>query len=75
MHERSVEIDLLLFLVRSLLVQREGKLRVVLMSATLDPTLFANYFGGAPVCSLVVGAKSKFSTKLSHLVGGFESFV
>ena len=28
---------------------REGKLRVVLMSATLDPTLFASYFGGAPV--------------------------
>lgn len=45
-HERSVESDLLLMLLRRLLVSRgiEKPLKVVLMSATADAELFAAYF-------------------------------
>ncbi|KAK4048803.1 hypothetical protein OIV83_004569 [Microbotryomycetes sp. JL201] len=47
-HERDVDTDLLLFVLRMLLHKRrkEGKreLKVVLMSATIDPTLFTQYF-------------------------------
>ena len=45
-HERSVDTDLLLLLLRDLLA-RDGaaRLRVVLMSATADVGLFARYFG------------------------------
>lgn len=42
-HERSVETDLLLLLLREILSQRSS-LRVVLMSATLDAGKFASYF-------------------------------
>lgn len=45
-HERSVETDFVLLLVRDILRQRP-KLRVVLMSATLDATKFSAYFGSA----------------------------
>ncbi|XP_037076893.1 ATP-dependent RNA helicase DHX30-like [Pollicipes pollicipes] len=47
-HERSVETDVLLLLVRRLL-ERDRRLRVVLMSASVDTALFSQYFGGAPV--------------------------
>ncbi|GAA6017989.1 hypothetical protein JCM11491_000022 [Sporobolomyces phaffii] len=47
-HERDVDTDLLLFVLRRLLHERRkiGKkeIKVVLMSATIDPTLFTNYF-------------------------------
>mmetsp|Transcript_21181 Transcript_21181/g.58791 ORF Transcript_21181/g.58791 Transcript_21181/m.58791 type:complete len:1160 (+) Transcript_21181:1213-4692(+) len=42
-HERSVESDLLLLLLRDL-VARRRRVKVVLMSATADSELFANYF-------------------------------
>eukprot|EP00741_Cyanophora_paradoxa_P018762 tig00021094_g18111.t1 len=46
-HERDLNSDVLLIVLRDLLRVR-ADLRVVLMSATLDPERFADYF--APVC-------------------------
>lgn len=47
-HERDVETDLLLVVIKRLLAERQrlGKpeIKLVLMSATVDPTLFQNYF-------------------------------
>ena len=44
-HERSIESDLLLLLLRNLLASGANpRLEVVLMSATADADLFANYF-------------------------------
>ncbi|GAA5985608.1 hypothetical protein JCM11641_004989 [Rhodosporidiobolus odoratus] len=47
-HERDVDTDLLLFVLRRLLLERRkrGKkeIKVVLMSATIDPRLFTEYF-------------------------------
>lgn len=47
-HERSIESDFLLIVVKALLVQRLD-LRVVLMSATLESEKISQYFGGCPV--------------------------
>ncbi len=47
-HERSLETDFLLILVRHLLRERSD-LKVILMSATVDAQLFSGYFGGAPI--------------------------
>jgi ATP-dependent RNA helicase DHX57 len=44
-HERSLDTDFLLALLRDALKVRKD-LKVVLMSATLDSNLFADYFGG-----------------------------
>lgn len=46
-HERDVDTDLLLVVLKRLLADRKARkkpLKIVLMSATIDPTLFQNYF-------------------------------
>ena len=47
-HERDVDTDLLLFVLRRLMHERrragKAEIRVILMSATIDPVLFTNYF-------------------------------
>ena len=50
-HERGMNEDFLLVVLRDLLPRRPD-LKVVLMSATLDAGLFARYFGGAPVAHI-----------------------
>lgn len=50
-HERSIDSDFLLIVLRRLLVQRPD-LKVVLMSATVDANLFSKYLGGAPVLNI-----------------------
>lgn len=50
-HERSEESDFLLAILKDLLKTRKN-LRVILMSATLNASLFSNYFRGAPVLDI-----------------------
>ena len=50
-HERSLNIDFLLGLLRRALPRRPD-LRVVVSSATLDAERFADFFGGAPVITI-----------------------
>ncbi|GAQ84373.1 helicase domain-containing protein [Klebsormidium nitens] len=56
-HERTLQGDFLMTILRELLARRNGgrsrlpPLKVVLMSATLDAGLFSSYFGGCPVVS------------------------
>jgi ATP-dependent RNA helicase A len=47
-HERDINTDFLLVLVRDML-NIYPELKVVLMSATIDTSLFADYFNGAPI--------------------------
>ncbi|KAJ7246262.1 P-loop containing nucleoside triphosphate hydrolase protein [Mycena haematopus] len=49
-HERSVDVDFLLLELRELL-KTNATLKVVLMSATINPE-FVNYFGGAPLLTI-----------------------
>ncbi|KAH9305425.1 hypothetical protein KI387_009829 [Taxus chinensis] len=52
-HERSVLGDFLLIILRDLLerrsVNKSSKLKLILMSATVDASLFSHYFGDCPV--------------------------
>ena len=47
-HERSLNIDFLLGVIKRILPQRP-ELRVIITSATIDPQRFAKFFGGAPI--------------------------
>ena len=47
-HERSLNIDLLLGVLKRLLPQR-ADLRLIVTSATIDPGRLSEFFGGAPV--------------------------
>ncbi|KAF8559205.1 P-loop containing nucleoside triphosphate hydrolase protein [Imleria badia] len=47
-HERTIESDFLLVVLKSLLLQRPD-LRVILMSATVDSDKISNFFGGCPI--------------------------
>ncbi|KAJ5159699.1 uncharacterized protein N7482_006703 [Penicillium canariense] len=51
-HERSLDTDFLLALLRDVLRHRKD-LKVILMSATLDADIFTNYFGGPKSVGLV----------------------
>ncbi|CAO3593081.1 unnamed protein product [Absidia cylindrospora] len=46
-HERSVDSDFLLIILRQLIRKRKD-IKIVLMSATINQELFSDYFGGAP---------------------------
>eukprot|EP00053_Salpingoeca_punica_P017114 m.163705 g.163705 ORF g.163705 m.163705 type:complete len:1485 (-) comp17116_c0_seq1:220-4674(-) len=50
-HERSVDSDVLLAVLKGLLSKRRD-LKLVLMSATLDSARFSSYFQGAPVLEI-----------------------
>lgn len=62
-HERGVDTDFLLILLRDLLTRRTD-LKVILMSATMDSDLFSRYFGGAPIISI---AGRTFPVQVMHL--------
>ena len=50
-HERSIETDFLLIILRSLTLRRP-ELKVVLMSATVDANRFSSYFHDAPILTV-----------------------
>ncbi|KAK4129583.1 hypothetical protein N657DRAFT_630443 [Parathielavia appendiculata] len=50
-HELSIDSDFLLIVLKKSLLRRKG-LKVVLMSATVDPERFSKYLGGAPVLTV-----------------------
>jgi len=50
-HERSIDSDFLLIVLKKLLKRRKD-LKVVLMSATVDAEKFSSYLGGAPVLTV-----------------------
>lgn len=64
-HERSVDSDLLLYLLKELLL-RKGVLapKIILMSATADAQLFASYFEGPSKVILAEAAVNDYSSCL-----------
>lgn len=50
-HERDVNTDLLMNLLRNA-VKENPKLRLIVMSATIDTDMFSEYFGGVPVLEI-----------------------
>ncbi|ELQ39414.1 pre-mRNA-splicing factor ATP-dependent RNA helicase PRP43 [Pyricularia oryzae] len=50
-HERSIDSDFLLIVLKKLMTRRKD-LKVVLMSATVDADRFSNYLDGAPVLNV-----------------------
>lgn len=68
-HERDVDTDLLLVVLKQLMALKRAKkqsLKVVLMSATIDPTLFETYFAdeeGVPADTITVPGRTYPVTK------------
>lgn len=50
-HERDINTDFLLIILRDLLARRKS-LKLVLMSATLNAETFSTYFSGCPTVSI-----------------------
>jgi len=53
-HERTVNTDVLLGLLKGVLTRRPDDFRLVVMSATLNATHMAQYFGGARIAYVKV---------------------
>lgn len=74
-HERSIETDFLLIVLRTLLIKRP-ELKVILMSATVDASKFSSYLNNAPIID-VPGRTFPVNTlfledaiELTHYAGG-----
>lgn len=56
-HERDVQTDILLTLLKQLLIKQSksqvSRLKVILMSATVQASTFQSYFGGEHVCPML----------------------
>lgn len=88
-HERDVDTDLLLVVLKRLLADRKARgkpIKVVLMSATIDPTLFQQYFPddkGQPSKVIEVPGRAfpvkrhfldEFVSELASIPGAPEAF-
>jgi ATP-dependent helicase HrpA len=69
-HERSLNIDFLLGVLKRALPQRP-ELRVVITSATIDPQRFSEFFGSAPIIE-VSGRSYPVEVRYRPLVGDDE---
>ncbi|EUC49799.1 hypothetical protein COCMIDRAFT_1429 [Bipolaris oryzae ATCC 44560] len=76
-HERSIDTDFLLVILRSLMVRRP-ELKVILMSATVDAAKFSRYLNDAPILT-VPGRTFPVQTRyledaieLTHYTGASE---
>lgn len=67
-HERSIDSDFLLIVLKKLLTKRKD-LKVVLMSATVDSERFSKYFGGAKVLNV---PGRTFPVKVNYLEDAVE---
>lgn len=67
-HERSIDSDFLLIVLKKLLAKRKD-LKVVLMSATVDAERFSKYFGGARVLNV---PGRTFPVKVNYLEDAVE---
>eukprot|EP00742_Colponemidia_sp_Colp-10_P012008 GILJ01013424.1.p1 GENE.GILJ01013424.1~~GILJ01013424.1.p1 ORF type:complete len:1443 (+),score=258.53 GILJ01013424.1:102-4331(+) len=74
-HERSVEMDFLLAILKSILPRRPD-LKVILMSATVDAALFTNYFRGCPTITIpgfTFPVQEYYLDDINRLIGGATS--
>lgn len=58
-HERKVQIDFLLYLLKQTLIMRP-EFKLIIMSATIDETLFRSYFSEFKYDNITVGGKSHY---------------
>ncbi|CAK7349655.1 unnamed protein product [Dovyalis caffra] len=70
-HERGMNEDFLLIVLRDLLPRRP-ELRLILMSATLNAELFSSYFGGAPTIHIpgfTYPVRAQFLENILEMIG------
>lgn len=51
-HERSIHTDLLLGMIKEAIIQRPD-IKIIITSATIDPDIFVEYFGGKDICPVL----------------------
>ena len=61
-HERNINIDLILFLVKNILVKRP-EFKFIIMSATIDPKIFMDYYKKFGIKHIELAGKPNFPVK------------
>ncbi len=70
-HERSKNIDMLFYKLKRALEIRRGDFKVIIISATIDPRLFINYFCDSPgIRSLALNSRLNFEKSGKSLNSG-----
>jgi HrpA-like RNA helicase len=75
-HERKIQIDFLLYLLKKVLDVRPD-FKLIIMSATIDSTLFKNYFAGYKYAEINVGGKTNYpiESKFASYKADPESYI
>lgn len=61
-HERKIQIDFLLYLLKKVLDKRKD-FKLIIMSATIDSTIFKKYFSNYDYAEINIGGKTNFPIK------------
>ncbi|KAG9124558.1 hypothetical protein FRC07_011145 [Ceratobasidium sp. 392] len=70
-HERSIESDFLLIVLKSLMQHRPNS-KIVLMSATVDAEKVSAYFGGPSICPVLLVPGRTFPVQIQFLEDAVE---
>ena len=70
-HERKINIDFLLYLLRNVLKERK-EFKLIIMSATINEEIFKNYFSKFAYKNLFIGAKTNYPIKSEFLDGELD---
>ena len=75
-HERKIQIDFLLYLLKKVLDARPD-FKLIIMSATIDSTLFKNYYSGYKYAEINIGGKTNFpiESKFAPYKADPESYI
>ena len=65
-HERGIQVDFLLYLLRNTLKLRP-EFKLIIMSATVNETIFESYFNTFKFISINIGGERKFPIELIYL--------
>lgn len=72
-HERDLQNDVLLSMLREVLASSSARLKVILMSATLNADSFQRYFGGESKCPMITVPGRTFPVKEYFLEDALEA--
>lgn len=66
-HERSVQIDILLFLLKENTLKLRPEFKLIIMSATVNESIFANYFSEFKFKTLNISGKTNYPIESIYL--------
>lgn len=73
-HERKVQIDFLLYLLKNVIAKRP-EFKLILMSATINPNIFKSYYSDFKFSYIDIGGVVNFPIEINYVNDKFDSYL